>query len=150
MQVAEVAAMRSTCYRGNVGAVIVKDRDIVSFSYNGPASGEDHCHGNDCQLQDGGCMRSEHAEKNAIVRALKKLKTYTLTGCELYCTYSPCLPCATLIHRNSIMHVYYRYPYRDPAGILFLLNANAYNKVFRITPSGYVVDQRSGIIVSQA
>jgi dCMP deaminase len=142
MQMAEVAAMRSTCERGNVGAILTRNNDIVCMGYNGPPSGEVHCQGNDCQLRsDGGCSRSRHAERNAIERGMAKVD---LWECHLYCTYSPCLECAKLIVRFDIHYFYYRYSYRDPAGLDYLKNHNCY--IYRITPAGYVIDEDGRIV----
>src|SRR3954463_10655932 len=103
MQMAEVAAMRATCYRGNVGAVVVSANDIVSIAYNGPASGLPHCTGEGCaRTEEGGCLSSIHAERNAILRALAKLKISSLANYSVYCTAGPCLKCAELMF-NSYM-----------------------------------------------
>lgn len=145
MQMAEVAAMRSTCERGNVGAILIRYNDIVCMGYNGPPSGEPHCQGNDCQLRDdGGCLRSEHAEANALNRGYKKIGML-MCECDLYCTYSPCLTCAKLIADYKIRGFYYRYSYRDPAGLEHLRDRVA---IYRVTPAGYVIGQKSGRIIN--
>jgi dCMP deaminase len=139
MEMAEIAARRSTCYRGNTGAVIVEDRRIISIGYNGPPSGEEHCKGNDCELRDGGCARSIHAEVNAIDRMQS-----SSNGCDLYCTSAPCLACAEAIVKTMISRIFYRYPYRLDTGLRFLLERLP---IYRLTPSGIVVDGHTGDIV---
>lgn len=146
MDMAEVAARRATCYRGNVGALVVKDNDILSTGYNGPPSGEDHCHGNTCQLRpDGGCARSIHAEANAINRAVIKNKGQKLHHHDLYCTYSPCPDCAKSVFNNYMARVFYRYSYRIRDGIDFLIKNKI--RVYRVTPAGYIISEETGQII---
>lgn len=145
MQMAEVAAMRSTCFRGNVGALIVSKNDIVCMGYNGPPSGEDHCHGNSCaRSHTGGCLRSVHAERNAIQRATQKLKSH-LQWCDIYCTYSPCPECAALVVNSCLSRFFYRYSYRLSEGLELMLKNNV--EVYRITSAGYILDEKSGQII---
>lgn len=148
MDMAEVAAKRSTCFRGNTGAIIVDSaHNIISMGYNGPPSGEDHCHGNECQLRtDGGCLRSIHAEENAIRRAQDRLSTKFLGGLHLYTLYSPCFHCATEIHKSGIEEVYYRYPYRDQDALKVLES----RKVFKVLPAGFLIEQWTGKILASA
>jgi dCMP deaminase len=163
MNMAEVAAMRSTCFRGSVGALVVKDNDVVSVGYNGPPSGEDHCFGANCPTSDThGCVRSDHAEKNAMARAMIKLRTQleTVSGkergefgnslgrCDLYCTYSPCLECAKIIFNNYVNRLFYRHSYRDRAGLEYLVKHTSTMGVYKITPSGIIISERSRNIVA--
>lgn len=143
MSMAEVAARRSTCSRGNVGAIVVRNNDAVSIGYNGPRSGEIHCTGTSCELSPtGGCLRSVHAECNAIERAMDKVEV-SLGGCDLYCTYSPCLECAKKIVNNYVSRFFYRYSYRDPNGLDYL-KLTEEMKIYRVTPSGFIIDARTG------
>ena len=80
---AHLVSMRSTCNRLNVGAVLVKDNRIISTGYNGGISGDVHCLDEGCYMEDGHCLRSLHAEENAILQcALQGVSTkgskYTL------------------------------------------------------------------------
>lgn len=145
LDMAEVAARRSTCYRGNTGAIIVKDNDILSMGYNGPPSGAEHCKGNKCELnQDGGCQRSVHAEWNALQRAKEKMQAMLLTHCDLYTLSGPCPRCADGILHAGIWRVFYRHPYRDPSGVEKLLDSKTL--VYRVISSGLVIDIRSNTI----
>lgn len=148
MEACEVWAKRSTCYRGNIGAMIVKDNDVVSIGYNGPPSGEPHCAGKDCILNPftKGCMRSDHAEANAINRAQSKLGLVQLSGYHLYCTSSPCFECADQIISTDIRCVYYRNPYRNIEGMKLLLH-RTFMTIYRVTPAGFIINERSGEIV---
>lgn len=147
MGIAEVAAQRSTCFRGNVGAVVVKDRDVLSMGYNGPVAGEPHCLGNDCEkTSSGGCMRSLHAEDNALNRASLKLGHSNLSDCDLYCTYSPCINCAQCLLMHRIRRFFYRYAYRVTDGIERLLDEPRL-KIYQITPSGVIIERRTNMII---
>lgn len=144
MNMAEVAAMRSTCQRGNVAALVTQGNDILAMGYNGPPSGDPHCLGNDCVLSDtGGCSRSIHAEANAISRARLKLKS-SLEDCDVYCTYSPCLECAKLIFNAYTNRFFYRYSYRLTDGLEFLLKNSRSMGIYRISPAGYIISERTG------
>lgn len=144
MQMAEVAAMRSTCYRGNSGCFIVLRADVVSMGYNGPPSGEPHCRGNACELTNsGGCLRSIHAEANAIHRAELKLGRGKLHECDLYTTSAPCVDCAEHILNSGIKRMFYRYPYRVVQGLEMV---RKYISVYRITPSGIIIAEDTGMI----
>lgn len=138
LDMAEAASRRSTCFRGNTGALIVYYNDIVSMGYNGPPSGEEHCKGNDCEINPvtGGCQRSLHAEQNAINRAI--LKKADLVNCYLYTTSAPCTSCADQILHNNIGRIYFRYPYRDEEGLYKLISSESI-QVFRVTTAGFIV-----------
>lgn len=124
----------------------MRANDIVSMGYNGPPSGEAHCQGDSCAVTElGGCVRSRHAERNAIERAQAKLGDL-LTGCAMFSTYGPCFECAQLIYNAGIIAFYYRYSYRaQEEGIKLLLTRGI---VYRITPSGIMVNVRTGGIVN--
>lgn len=143
MGIATLAAQRSTCYRGNIGAVIVHDNNPVAIGYNGPASGEPHCHGTSCAKKaDGGCLRSVHAEVNALARANISI-AINHHHCDMFVTSNPCPDCAAAIIASSMIgRVYYQAPYRITQGITELLNAKI--QVFRLSPSGYLVNEATG------
>jgi len=113
---------RATCERARIGAVIAKENRIVSTGYNGSPSGLPHCTEVGCEPDsDGGCIRTVHAEANAIAFAARN--GIPLEGGVLYCTYSPCLNCARLIINSGIKEVVYEKVYRVEAGIKELTNA---------------------------
>mgnify|MGYP007071653188 CR=1 FL=1 len=142
LEMAEVAAKRSTCFRANVGAILVHKNNIMSMGYNGPPAKQEHCTGNKCPLtNEGGCSRSIHAEQNAIERL-----TVGIKDASLYCTHMPCIECAKLISKHSIKQVFYRNKYRCEKGIIHLLEKGVF--VFRITESGFIIDERTKQIVS--
>jgi dCMP deaminase len=115
---------RSTCDRGQIGCVITRNHRIISTGYTGSPSGDPHCDeiGHDIDSRTGGCIRTLHAEMNAIARAARD--GISLYGSTLYTTVSPCISCAKLILAAGIQQVLYNELYRDPIGYEFLKNHN--------------------------
>ncbi|GAB4313041.1 MAG: ComE operon protein 2 [Candidatus Sumerlaeia bacterium] len=111
MKIARVVASRSTCDRKFVGAVIVRDKTILSTGYNGSIRGLPHCDEVGHDMVDGHCVRTVHAEANAIVQAAKN--GVAIDGAEIYITASPCWNCFKLIANSGIRHIYYASDYGD-------------------------------------
>jgi len=140
MKIAETASLRSTCYRGNVGAVIVRSNNILSIGYNGPAAGERHCTGHTCErTAAGGCERSLHAEANAIDRAIS-----SIIDADLYVTDSPCWKCASYIFSSHISRVFYSRLYRNTIGLEFLDKGRI--PAYQITPAGHIIDRNKELM----
>jgi dCMP deaminase len=122
MEVARVFARRSTCRRGQVGAVLVRDRRIIATGYNGAPSGARNCLELGCLVPeenpDLGCQRSIHAEANIIAYTARHQGG--ALGSTLYSTASPCLKCAQLIAAAGIEKVIYENPYRITDGMELL------------------------------
>ena len=112
MQIARVVATRATCPRRHVGAVIVRNRQILSTGYNGSPPGQAHCTEIGCLMEDGRCIRTLHAEQNAIIQAA--LHGISTEGATLYCTCRPCHVCARMIVGAGIVRVVYFGP--SPVG----------------------------------
>jgi len=111
MNIAGQVATRSTCDRKHVGAVIVRDRTILSTGYNGSIRGMPHCDDVGHQLENNHCVATVHAEANAIIQAAKN--GVRVDGAELYTTASPCWNCFKLIANSGIREIYYGEFYRD-------------------------------------
>ena len=120
MALTEHIATWSSCLRRQVGAVIVKDKRIMTTGYNGAPAGVKTC------IERGVCMRNEqnipsgthaelcyaaHAEQNAIIQAAKE--GISLKDCTLYCTHQPCVVCAKMIINAGIKEVIYKEGYPD-------------------------------------
>lgn len=122
MEMAVSASKRSTCRRKQVGALIAIDGRPLSVGYAGAPSGMPHCLEHGCLIgPEGGCIRTVHAEANAIAFAARKgLATENAT---LYATVSPCPACAKLIINAGIMQVRYLEEYRLVEGIEILKSA---------------------------
>ncbi len=125
MRVATVISARGTCERLQVGAVISKDGRPISTGYVGAPSGLPHCIASQCQVgPDGGCIRTVHAEANAIAFAARH--GTSTEGSELHSTHSPCLSCAKLIINAGIKRVVFENEYRDPSGLDLLIQAGVW------------------------
>lgn len=111
MNIAQEVATRSTCDRKHVGAVIVRDKTILSTGYNGSIKGLPHCDEAGCEMVEGHCVRTTHAEANAIVQAAKNGVKVELS--EIYVTASPCYNCFKLIANAGIKIIHYNELYRD-------------------------------------
>lgn len=113
MNIAKVVATRATCDRKHVGAVIVGlDRSILSTGYNGSMRFAAHCDDVGHLMEDGHCIRTVHAEANAIAQAARH--GVQIAGSTIYTTASPCFQCFKLIVNSGIREVIYGELYRDP------------------------------------
>lgn len=118
MRMAMEWAKLSHCKRKKVGAIIVKDRMIISDGYNGTPTGFDNC----CEDENGDTKWYVlHAEANAIMKVASS--TQSSQGATLYITMSPCKECSKLIHQSGIKRVVYKDMYKDDEGIIFLKKA---------------------------
>ena len=111
MNIARAAATRSTCERKQVGAVIVRDKSILSTGYNGSIRGMPHCTEVGCDVENGHCVATVHAEANAIIQAAKH--GVCIDGADIYVTASPCWNCFKLIANSGIKRIFYGEFYRD-------------------------------------
>lgn len=112
MNIAREVATRSTCARKHVGAVIVRDRTILSTGYNGSVRGLPHCDEVGHMMEDGHCVRTIHAEANAIIQAAKN--GTRIDGAGIYVTASPCWTCFKMIANAGLHRIVFGEFYRDP------------------------------------
>src|SRR6056297_155785 len=130
MDIAELVKTRSTCLRRQVGAVIVKDRRILTTGYNGAPSGMRHC------LELGGCLREQmkvpsgerhelcralHAEQNAIIQAA--YHGISIQGGTMYVTLQPCSLCAKMAVNAGIVKIVFKGSYPDELSMAILQEA---------------------------
>ncbi|AMA50226.1 MULTISPECIES: deoxycytidylate deaminase [Flavobacterium] len=108
----------SYCKRKQVGAIIVRDRMIISDGYNGTPSGFDNCCEDENNLTHWYVL---HAEANAILKVANS--TQSCNQATLYITLSPCRECSKLIHQAGIKRVVYHEKYKDDSGLIFLEKA---------------------------
>lgn len=119
MEMAQVAAKRSTCLRRSVGAVIVKNKQILASGYNGTPMGLPHCEEVGClreqlKVPSGKChelCRGVHAEQNAITQAA--YHGVSVKGGTIYVTHQPCVVCTKMLINAGIERVVYANPYPD-------------------------------------
>lgn len=112
MNIAREVATRSTCDRKHVGAVIVRDKSILATGYNGSIRGLPHCDDDGHLMEDGHCVRTVHAEANAIVQAARN--GMRIEAGTIYVTASPCWGCFRLIANAGIVKIVFGEFYRDP------------------------------------
>lgn len=118
LRIAKEWGQLSYCKRKQVGAIIVKDRMIISDGYNGTPSGFENC----CEDEEGYTKWYVlHAEANAISKVARS--TQSCEGATLYITLSPCKECSKLIHQSGIKRVVYFEGYKDDSGLEFLRKA---------------------------
>lgn len=111
MAIGREVATRSTCDRKHVGAVIVRDRMILATGYNGSIRGLPHCDEAGHMIEDGHCVRTVHAEANAIVQAARN--GVRLDGGLIYVTASPCFGCFKLVANAGLQKIVFGEFYRD-------------------------------------
>ncbi len=139
MSIADLVSQRSTCLRRKVGAVIVKDKNILATGYNGPPSGFPHC-------EEIGCLREElgipsgqrhelcrglHAEQNAIIQAAKH--GISINGSIIYCTHMPCVICIKMIINSGIKEVVFREGYPDELSERFIRESKLIVRRLRVS-----------------
>ena len=119
MTITAQVAERSTCPRAKVGAVIVRDKNILATGYNGAPAGLPHCTDVGCLLYtsktptgeaEENCYRTIHAEINAIAQAAKN--GASIRGGDIYITHTPCIHCLKVLLNTGIRRVYYGREYK--------------------------------------
>ena len=129
MGITELVAQRSTCLRRHVGAVLVRDKRIITTGYNGAPVKIKHC-------LDAGCLREQmgipsgerhelcrglHAEQNAIIQAA--IQGVNIQGATLYCTNMPCAICTKMLINAGVVEIFYKEGYTDPLAADMLAEA---------------------------
>ena len=103
LKLAMLASERATCPRMHCGCVLVKDRYVLSTGYNGSLPGLEHCEEVGCLVVDGHCVRTNHAEMNAIAQAARH--GVPIEGATAYVTNMPCTTCAKALLAAGIVRV---------------------------------------------
>jgi dCMP deaminase len=119
MTITRQVAERSTCKRAKVGAVIVRDRNIVATGYNGSPAGLPHCTEVGCLIyssrtpsgeMEENCFRTIHAEINAIAQAAKN--GASIRDADIYITHTPCIHCFKVLLNTGVRRIYYELEYK--------------------------------------
>jgi len=135
MSIAEMAATRATCPRKSVGAVIVRDRSILSTGFNGSVRGLPHCTEEGCMMEDNHCVRVIHAEVNAILQAAKN--GVRIEDATIYTTASPCWNCFKSCINAGIQTFVFKEFYRDER--IFRIAEQLRVKLLQLQADGSVV-----------
>jgi len=129
MKIAHDVAARSTCDRAYVGTVLVREKRILTTGFNGSPAGLPHCEEVGHLMIEGHCVRTIHAEANAIIQAA--LHGVSTKGAHCYVTHFPCLQCAKMLINAGIVRIVYDNDYRiDPNTLDFLRMAGV--EMFRV------------------
>ncbi len=129
MDITELVAQRATCVRRRVGAILVRDKRIISTGYNGAPTNVSHCLDVGCMREQQGIPSGErhelcrglHAEQNAIIQAA--LHGVSVEGATLYCTNMPCAICSKMLINIRVEAIYYKEGYADSLSKLLLSEA---------------------------
>jgi dCMP deaminase len=156
MQMAELAAKRSVCLRGKVGAIAVRDRHVLATGYNGPPKGASHCTrtlkavpGGDFEFEvvDTTCIRDKlnipsgerhelcrgsHAEQNVIAQAA--YHGVSLCGSTIYCNFRPCVTCVKSLVNAGVKEVVYKVEYNDELAVQIARETGLILRKFDIGP----------------
>ncbi len=129
MGITELVAQRSTCLRRHVGAILVRDKRIITTGYNGAPARINHCLDVGCLREQMGIPSGErhelcrglHAEQNAIIQAA--IHGVCIKGSTLYCTNMPCSICTKMLINAGIVEIFYKEGYADTLGADMLAEA---------------------------
>lgn len=118
---AKLVRTRATCPRRRVGAVLVRENRIIATGYNGSIKGAPHCDDVGCLMVDDHCVRTVHAEINAILHCA--VYGVSSVGATLYCTDFPCVNCAKALVQAGVRRIVYESPYPDENSVAVLQQA---------------------------
>ena len=107
---AELISKRSTCNRAYVGAVLVKNNRIIATGYNGGVADTDNCDDVGHEMEDGHCIRTVHAEMNALIQCAKE--GISANNTEIYVTHFPCINCTKALLQAGVKKITYNTAYR--------------------------------------
>jgi len=121
MKIAYAVSERSTCDRAFVGCVLVRDKRILTTGFNGSPAGQDHCEDIGHLIIDGHCIRTIHAETNAIIQAA--LHGISTRDATCYVTHFPCINCTKALINAGIERIVYSVAYRQDENAVNFLKA---------------------------
>lgn len=121
LKLAMLASERATCPRMHCGCVLVKGKNVIATGYNGSIPGDDHCDDVGCLIVDNHCVRTVHAEMNALVQAAKRGQS--VDGASAYVTNMPCTNCAKALIAAGIKRVVVFSDYHKTLAIDFFAKA---------------------------
>jgi len=148
LMIAQVVASRSTCIRRRVGAVLVRDMQILSTGYNGAPKGISHCDETGCLREELGIpsgerheiCRGSHAEINAIAQAAAA--GVATQGCWLYCTHEPCVYCTKALINAGCERIVYIHGYPDALAREIITESGI--EILNLEPENYIFINKTG------
>jgi dCMP deaminase len=117
LKLAMLASERATCPRMHCGCVLVKNKNVIATGYNGSIPGDDHCDQVGCLIVENHCVRTVHAEMNALIQAARR--GHAVDGASAYVTNMPCTTCAKALVTAGIMRVVVFSDYHDTLALQF-------------------------------
>ena len=130
MALARILGTRSSCDRLQAGAILVKDKRIISSGYNGAPPGMPTCNEVGHLMEEGHCVRTIHAEHNAILQAAQLGSTST-KGCMMYTKYNPCIHCTKYVIAAGVTRVVVGKIYRGMEAVTFLRDAGIQVDIYK-------------------
>lgn len=121
LKLAMLASERATCPRMHCGCVLVKDKHVIATGYNGSIPGDDHCEDVGCWIVNNHCIRTNHAEMNALMQAAKR--GHSAEGATAYVTNMPCTTCAKALIAAGIRRVVIFSDFHDTLACQFFAKA---------------------------
>jgi len=121
LKLAMLASERATCPRMHCGCVLVKDKNVISTGYNGSIPGDEHCEDAGCMMVDNHCVRTVHAEMNALIQAARR--GHGVEGSTAYVTNMPCTTCAKSLITAGVKRVVIFSDYHDTLAEEFFAKA---------------------------
>ena len=128
LKLAMLASERATCPRMHCGCVLVKSKNVITTGYNGSIPGDDHCDEVGCLMIDNHCVRTVHAEMNALIQAARR--GHAVEGATAYITNMPCTTCSKALITAGIKRVVVFSDYHDTLALQFFTKADV--KIDRI------------------
>ena len=122
LKLAMLASERATCPRMHCGCVLVDNKNVISTGYNGSIPGDDHCEDVGCLIVDNHCVRTVHAEMNALVQAAKR--GHAVEGATAYVTNMPCTACAKALITAGVKRVVVFSDYHKTLAVDFFKKAD--------------------------
>ncbi len=121
LKLAMLASERATCPRMHCGCVLVRAKNVIATGYNGSIPGDDHCEDVGCMVVDNHCVRTVHAEMNALIQAARR--GHAVDGATCYVTNMPCTTCAKALITAGIRRVVVFSDYHDTLAVEFFRKA---------------------------
>lgn len=138
LKLAMLASERSTCPRMHCGCVLVKDKNVITTGYNGSIPGDDHCDEAGCILVDNHCVRTVHAEMNALIQAAKR--GHPVEGATAYITNMSCTTCAKALISAGVKRVVIFADFHDTLATQFFAKAKVSVEKHAVPPTEIIYD----------
>ena len=141
LKLAMLASERATCPRMHCGCVLVKNKNVIASGYNGSIPGDEHCEDIGCLIVDNHCVRTVHAEMNALIQAAKR--GHAVEGSTAYVTNMPCTTCSKALVTAGINRVVVFSDFHDTLAVDFFRKGNVKIDKHTIPPTEIIYDLKN-------